>query len=127
MKPHPAFGGSLSWKTTSHTFLASYNRAASDSYGIGAVTNSGSEAGWRWRRRGSAWWLESAVNWEQLYGVGQDTSGWRTTAGIGRAMSARAALLTQYVYLNYSGPFRTTAGDLSQSAVRVSIVWALNP
>ena len=125
--PRPAFGGSLGYKTLSHTFVGSYDRTVSDSYGLGSSTSSGSSASWRWGRPQSGWWLESALSWEQLRGTAQDISGWRASAGLGRAFGNHLVMLTQYTYLDYSGAFQGVANKLSQSAVRVSIVWTPHP
>jgi hypothetical protein len=91
---------------------------------MGASRRSASSVSWRWKRPDRVWWLESAVNWEQLQGVGQEASGWRVSAGLGRSISAHIVLLTQYAYLRYSGRFQSIANELSQSAVRASLVWS---
>ena len=128
--PHPVAGGSLGFRTSSHTFLGSYDRTVSDSYGVGATTSSTSSATWRWSRRGVGWWLEGSFSWQQLQGVagqgvaGQDISSWRATASWGKQLGAHVALITQYVYLNYSGRLETTLYSQSQSAMRVSVVWS---
>ena len=126
--PHPAGGGSLGFKTFSHTLLASCDRTVSDSYGLGAATSSSANVSWRWRRPGNSWWLESSVGWQQLGGNAlNNTSGWHSSAGFGRAVSTYLVLLTQYAYLNYSGQLEKSAYSLSQSAVRVSLVWTPHP
>jgi hypothetical protein len=122
-KPQPVFGGSLGFKTFSHTLLGSYNRGVSDSYGLGASSNSTAGGTWRWQRPARDWWLESAFSWEQIQTAGQRTSGWRASAGLGRSVGARISLVTQYVYLNYSGRFQNQANSVSQSAARISMVW----
>jgi hypothetical protein len=126
-QPQPAFGGSLGYKTLSNTFLGSYDHSVSDSYGLGASTSSSSSAGWRWRRPNADWWLESGLGWEQVQGGGQDLSGWRTSAGLGRALGGNLVLLTQYAYLHYSSAFAGSPGKLSQSAIRVSLAWSPHP
>lgn len=124
-KPHPVAGGSLGFKAFSHTLLGSFDRTVNDAYGLGASTNSSATASWRWGRPGRAWWLESSVGWQRLEGNAfTNISGWRTSAGFGRAVGAHLALLTQYAYLHYE---RKPAYNLSQSAVRVSLVWTLTP
>ena len=122
-KPRPAFGASLAFKTYSHTLLGSFDRTVSDSYGVGASTSSVSTASWRWQRPARVWWLESSFSWEQLQLSGQDTTGWRSSVGVGRSVGAHLAVFTQYAYLDYSGRFQNFLNKLSQSAVRVSLVW----
>jgi opacity protein-like surface antigen len=126
-KPHPAFGGSLGFKTFSNTFLGSYDRMVSDSYGLGAATSSSSGGSWRWQRPDRAWSVYSGFTWEQLQGNGQDNSGWRATAGLGRAFGSHITMAVEYAYLQYSGRYQNQAIDESQSAVRVSVVWIPRP
>jgi hypothetical protein len=126
-RPLPAAGGSLVYKTTSHTFLGSFDHTVSDSYGLGASTSSTAGATWRWRRPGSFWSLESSFGWQQLQGnASANISGWRATEGITRALGPHLALFWQYTYLNYSGSV-TYAPKLSESAIRVSMIWTPQP
>jgi hypothetical protein len=123
-KPHPSGGGSLGFKTLSTTLLGSYDRAVSDSYGLGAASTSSATVAWRWARPDRAWSLESSLTWQELRGNAMaNTSGWQMTVGAGRKLGAHLALLTQYTYLDYSGGLPTALSSLSQSAVRVSVVW----
>ena len=107
----------------SHTFLGSLDRTVSDQYGLGASTSSSAGASWRWARPGRTWWLESSFTWQQLYGGFSDTTGWRTTTGFGERIGRHFAIVTQYAYMKYSGVLQTSDYHLSQSAVRVSVVW----
>jgi hypothetical protein len=124
-KPGPAIGGSLTYKTLSHTFLGSFDRGVSDSYGLGAATSSAANAAWHWRRAGNSWGLDSSFSWQQLQGSNAlaNTSGWSTTAGLTRAIGAHVVLLTQYVHLTYTGGLLAAAYHYSQDAIRVSISW----
>jgi hypothetical protein len=126
--PHPVAGGSLGFRTYSHTLLGSYDRTVSDSYGAGASTTSTSSASWRWSRPGNGWWMSSSFSWQQLGGLArQDMSSWRATAGWGRSLGLHAALLTEYVYLSYSGRVQNILYSRSQNALRVSLVWTPQP
>jgi hypothetical protein len=124
-KPEPVVGGSLTYKTLSHTFLGSFDRAVSDSYGLGAATTSSASAAWHWRHPGSSWGLDSSFGWQQLQGSNAltNTSGWNMTAGLTRAIGAHIVLITQYSHLTYSGGLLAAAYHYSQDAVRVSIGW----
>ena len=122
--PRPVIGGGLGYKTFSHTFLGSYEHAVSDSYGLGSSTSSSATASWHWARPGSSWSLNSSFAWQQLQGNAlANTSGWQATVGLSRALAAHMVLLTQYVYLKYSGGLQAPAYGFSQSAVRVSVAW----
>jgi hypothetical protein len=126
--PRPVAGGSLGFKTFTHTVLGSYGRTVSDSYGVGAATSSSSSVSWRWSQPGRAWWLESSLGWEQLQGGAlADNSTWRANAGLGRRMSSNVVLLVQYVYLDYLGRLEQTAYSQSQNAVRLSVMWNPRP
>jgi len=128
-EPRPVIGGSLGYKTLSHTFLGSYDRTTSDSYGLAASTNSSANATWRWRRAGRPWWLDTSLGWQQLTGNAiANISGWRMTAGLSRAVAANAVLLTEYSYLNYSGGLQAASRYHSaQSAIRVVVTWIPQP
>jgi hypothetical protein len=133
-KPYPAIGGSMGFRTISYTLLGSYDRSVSDPYGAGASTSSTATGTWRWRQPGHAWLLESSVSWQQLGNNAltntalintalTNISGWNISAGFGRAVGAHLALHTEYSYLYYG---RRAPNSLSQSAVRVSLVWTRN-
>ena len=64
------------------------------------------------------------MSWQQLQGNGLgNTAGWRVTAGLRRSFGPHLAMLWQYTYLNYSGGLQTSVYRLSQSAVRISMVF----
>ncbi|MGO9270768.1 MAG: hypothetical protein ACLQOO_11040 [Terriglobia bacterium] len=128
-KPGPLIGGSLGYKTFRHTFLGSYDRTVVDSYGLGASTTSSATGTWRWGHPGAnSWWLDSSFTWQQLQGGAlANTSGWRATVGLSRAVGPHVVLLTQYVHMDYSGGLLAAASHLSQDAVRVSIAWTPRP
>jgi hypothetical protein len=126
-RPQPVVGSQLGYKTFSHTFLFSGDRTVSDSFGVGASTTLSAGVGWRWKRPGRQVWLEASFSGQQLQGdLYQNTTGWRTVIGGGRALGTHSAILAQYAFLTYySGA--GTAADLSQSAVRISLVWSPQP
>jgi hypothetical protein len=127
-KPQPIIGGGLGYKTLSHTFSGSYDRTAVDAYGLGVTTTSSATASWRWGPKGSSWWLDSSFGWQLLKGGAlANTSGWRTTVGLNRALGRHFVLLTQYAHFTYSGGLLATANSLSQDGVRVSTVWTPHP
>jgi hypothetical protein len=123
--PRPMAGASLAFKTFSHTVLGSFDRAVNDSYGLGAATSNTGQFTWRWGRPGSGWWFESSIAAQQLQGGASlaDTSGWQGSTGLGRAVGKHLVLHTQYAYMHYSGGLQRSANHLSQSAIRVSMVW----
>jgi hypothetical protein len=128
-KPEPAVGGSIAYKTFSHTFLGSYDRTVSDSYGLGASTSSTANATWRWLHPGSSWGLSSSFGWQQLQGgILNNTSGWRVSVGLNRAVGSHIILVTEYAHQNVSGQSAQVAAyNASQDAVRFSISWSPRP
>ncbi|HLJ77161.1 MAG TPA: hypothetical protein VKT75_07095 [Acidobacteriaceae bacterium] len=132
-EPRPIFGGSLAYKTLSHTFIGSYDRSTVDSYGLGASTTSSSNAAWRWQRPGRSWWITAGFGWQQLTGGAvENITGWQSSAGVNRAIGSHVVLQTQYAYLNYSGnpqgaPISGSplgsAYSSSQHAVRLALTW----
>ena len=126
--PRPVGGGSLAYKTFAHTFLGSFDRTVSDSYGLGASTSTSADATWHWRRPGSSWWLDSSLGAQWFQGNGlANTSGWHTTVGFNRAIGTHIVFLTQYAHLSYSGGLQASPYHQSQEAVRVSVVWTPQP
>lgn len=124
-RPGPVAGGGLVYKTFAYSFLASFDRTVSDSFGAGAATNTSIDGSWRWKRPGNDWSIETTGGWQQLSGnIFNNTSAWRGSVGVGRMFGAQLSLLTQYSYLRYSGTVVQTVYDRSQSAVRVSLVWS---
>jgi hypothetical protein len=127
-KALPAVGGSLAFKTASHTLLGSIDRTVSDTYGFGASSSSTATVAWRWRRYGSLWSMQSSLSWQQLQGNAVvNTSGWRATAGLNRELGPHLSVLWQYTYLKYSGGLQTSVYSFSESAVRISLIWTLQP
>jgi hypothetical protein len=123
-EPQPVVGASLGYKTSSHTFLGTYDRTTAGSYGLGASTSSAATGTWHWRRPASSWWLETSGSWQQFTGNAlANTSGWRATAGLNRAVGRHAFLSTQYSYQNYSGGLEGAIYHTAQSAVRVAVTW----
>lgn len=124
VKPYPSGGGALTYKTTSNTFLVSYDRTVASSYGLGATTSSSANATWRFRMPGRSWWIDTSFGWQQLgESTILNTTGWRSTTGFNQAVGTHMAFRLEYAYLNYSGGLQGSPYNLSQSAVRFSVTW----
>jgi hypothetical protein len=123
--PHPVITGRLGYKTFSHTLLGSYGRTVSDSYGLGATTNSSATASWQWKRPGRNWGLAASFEWQRLAGtlIG-DGTGWHSTAGVSRSLG-HVVLLMEYAYLSSSG--LQQQAPFQSHSVRVSTSWRPNP
>jgi hypothetical protein len=128
--PQPTGGGSLGFRTFSHTFLGSYDHSASDSYGYGANSTESISGSWNWRRPGRSWWVECGLSEQRMEGNSAaygNISSWRVTGGWGKLIGTQKALLAQYVYMRYSGVLQNTPFNASQSAVRFTISWSPRP
>jgi hypothetical protein len=128
--PQPSGGGTLGFRTFSHTFLGSYDHTAGDAYGYGAVSTDSVNASWNWKRPGRSWWVECGLSQQRMQGNGSgygNMSNWRVSGGWGRRMSAQTALLAQYVYMRYAGVLQNSPYAFDQSAVRVSVIWSPHP
>jgi hypothetical protein len=124
VKPYPSAGGSLTYKTSSHTFLVSYDRTITSSYGLGANTSASVNATWRWRLPGRSWWIDSTIGWQGLQGGAlANTSGWHSTTGFNQAVGTHTSFRMEYAYMSYSGGLQGSTYNFSQSAVRFSLSW----
>jgi hypothetical protein len=126
--PHAVLGGRLAYKTTEHTFLASYKQPANGSYAFGASTTLSADGAWKWARPGSPWWTETSFDWQLIYGYNgaANTSGWRITAGLNRRLAPHIVFLTQYAFVSYAG-IQTADRRFSQNAVRIEVTWMPHP
>jgi hypothetical protein len=114
-------GGSLAFKSFSHTLEGSVSRQMGDSYGLGALNSLVAKGTWIWRRPGNAWWLESIFSWQKL-SEGVSVADWSATAAVNRVLSPHFTAQTAYVYLRFSES--GLPGVLpAQSSLRASIVW----
>jgi hypothetical protein len=124
----PVGGGSLGFKSTSSTLLGSFDYSIADTYGAGASSTSTVNATWQWRRPGSFWSVQTTLSWQKLAGsTAYNSSGWKAAVGLNRVLGPHFSTLWQYTYLEYSSVLTGFAYNLSESAVRVSLVWTPQP
>ena len=125
--PQYVAGGTIGFKSHSHTMTASYNRSITDVYGLGASSMQTGSGSWQWARPGRSWWLFAQGDRQLLVGSAFSSGGlntWRVSGGWGRRISRSLVLQTQYAYMQYSGTFAGTSYDRSGSAIQVSLSWA---
>jgi hypothetical protein len=129
-------GGSVGYKTFAHTFLGSYDRTISDSYGFGAGSTQNAMGAWSWRRPNRSWWIHASGGWQKLQGGAfHDITDFYGTAGFGKLVGRHEALQFEYVHGNYSAWAGGIGGSLgsgivpqlTQNAVLVSLVFAPHP
>jgi hypothetical protein len=121
-------GASLGFKAQNHTFLASYNRTAADSFGFAVGTITSASGAWTWRRTGSKWGLTADFAQQQTKNTGfADLSGWQATGSITSSLNAHTTLTAQYVYLHDVGTYVGVYNNFSMQSVRLSLGWAPQP
>jgi hypothetical protein len=125
----PVGGGSVGFKSGSSTLLGSFDYSVADTYGAGASSTSTVNVAWLWKRPGSFWSVQTNLSWQRLAGStsSYNTSGWKAAAGLNRVLGPHFSMLWQYTYLEYSGGLTGSAYSLSESAVRISMVWTPQP
>jgi hypothetical protein len=124
-------GGQIGYRAFANTFLANVERAAGDSYGLGASASVSANLAWMWRRPGSSWWLSIDAGQQRLSGqfpnlASRSINSWRGTAGIGRRLGGHLAILTQYAYLSDSGVGAGLARVPPQHVGRITFIWLAN-
>jgi hypothetical protein len=126
--PSPIGGATLAFKSTSNTVVGSFDYSVADTYGVGASSNSNFNVAWQWRHPGSFWSVQTNVSWQKLEGSAlSNTSGWKASTGVNRVLGPHLSTLWQYTYLEYSGGLQSTGHSLSESAVRISMIWTPQP
>ncbi len=136
-RPHYLGGGTLGFRASSQTFMASHNRTIGDQYGLGAGSTETTSGAWAWRRPGRNWSVSLHMGRQRFPGASIDAHGWNAGASFTRTLSPNAALSTQYVYSFNSGSVPGLAsGSVSDfggghrvrlSAVRVNLIWRPAP
>jgi len=118
-------GGSLGYRTHTHTVTATYDRSAMDTYGFAVGTVTTISSAWNWHLPGSRWHTFASFGEQQTRNTGfTSLSGWQTSAGIATFLAPHATLSAQYVYLNSTGSYLGTFENLSIHSVRISLGWA---
>lgn len=117
-------GGALGFQTYAHTFLASYDRAASDTYGFAVGSNTTMMGSWNYHRRDATWNVFASFGQQQMRNNGfASISGWESSAGWSKRLSEHTSLSAQYVYLSSNGNYQGVTNNLSVQTVRLSLGW----
>jgi len=118
------FGGTLGFKTSSHTFVGSYDRTLGDPYGLGSGTTGTASGAWNWVRPGSGWAASAAASYQQLNNpTFVNTGSWRLQGSVSRSLTRSIQLSWQYIYFQI--PLGLTVGgqDQTEHGVLVSLSW----
>ncbi len=117
-------GGSLGFKTHTHTLVASYERTATDTFGYAVGTITMMSGAWNWRRTGSRWGLSTSFGEQQTRNAGfESISGWQASGGITTSLNPQSTLSAQYVYLHDVGDYAGVFNNFSVQSVRLSLGW----
>src|ERR1019366_9490916 len=117
-------GSSIGFRTYTQTFVASYDRTSSDSYGFAVGTNTTATGSWNWRRPGSRWTISASGGQQQMRGTGfASMSGWEASGGISGRLNAHSTLSAQYVYFNSQGNYVGNLNSMIAHSVRLSLGW----
>jgi hypothetical protein len=122
--PQYLAGGSLAYKLSTHTFIASVDRNFADNYGLGGQSSLSTNGAWNWAPHGRNWMLFSSVGQSRILGstLG-DLNSWRVSTGLSRKINGRTFVYTEYAYLSSSSPLGLIP-NFSQHAARVAVVWS---
>jgi len=118
-------GGSLGFKTLSQSFVASYDRSASDTFGFAVGTNTNMMGSWSRRRPGSSWSIFASFGEQQTRNTGfVSLSGWQANGGLSKNLGSSTSITTQFVYLSSAGMYVGNFNDISVHSIRVSLNWS---
>jgi hypothetical protein len=117
-------GGSIGFRTYTQTFMASYDRSSSDTYGFAVGTNTTATGSWNWRRPGSRWTIFAGGGQNQIRNAGfASISGWEASGGISGTLNPHTSISAQYVYFNAQGNYAGNLDNMIAHSVRLSLSW----
>jgi hypothetical protein len=118
-------GASIGIKTYTDSFVASYDRLASDAYGSVVGTYTTLSGTWNRRRPGSRFSTFASFGEQQMSNTGFESfSGWQASGGLSERLTDTTALSAQYVYFKTAGNYLGTPSSLSVQSVRLSMSWS---
>jgi hypothetical protein len=120
-------GGSIGIKTYTNSFVTSYERSASDSYGLVGTYTTLSGA-WNRHHPGSRLSLFAGVGQQQVRNTGfEGFSGWQASGGWSETLKPTTTLQAQYVYFTSGSSYLGSANSFSVHSVRLSMNWSPEP
>lgn len=123
---HYLAGGTLTYKTYSHTFMGSFDHTLTDSYGLGGTAANVGSAAWNWHIPGHTWSVSSMGRYEFIQDAGiHNINGWLANAGLSRRLSTYTLMRGGYFYGKTSGIF---FGELTHRPIQgVELVFTWSP
>ena len=121
---HYLAGATLTFKTSSNTFMGSIDRTITDSYGLGALSATVASGAWNWHMPGHSWWVYSTGRYEMLGNLGNhNLNAWLASVGISRKLVPHTIGRIGYVYGRDSGFYSGAITNLALEGVQVVISW----
>lgn len=118
------YGGSIGYKTMSHTFLVSYDRSLGDAYALGSDSTSTATGAWNWHHPGSEWSISVSGGFQQLHNqIFSNTKSWRATAGVARSLGPNISMTAQYVYFQLPASIQRGGLDVPERGVSIALTW----
>jgi hypothetical protein len=116
-------GGSLGYKTYSHTFLAATSRNFGDSFGIGAGSTLNVSGTWNWSNPRRTWslWGAASQQWF-LNRTPGNLKSIQGSIGLNKRLSSQLSCSFDYSYTKASG-ITQLLQNLEQHGARASLVW----
>jgi len=124
--PHYLAGATLTYKALSHTFMGSFDRTVTDTYGLTASSANVSSGAWYWHLPGRSWSFSALGRYEMLENaLGHNLNGWLANAGITRRLDRYISMRAGYVYGSNSGVYGGVPAK--QNFQGVQLVFSWNP
>jgi hypothetical protein len=123
--PHYLAGATLTYKTLSHTFMGSFDRTITDSYGLGAYSASVASGAWSWRIPGRGWSVYSAGRYEMLENLANhNLNAWLASVGISRRFDRHTIGRIGYIYGRNAGFYGGGAMNRHFEGVQLVVSWS---
>ena len=123
--PHYLAGATLTYKTLSHTFMGSFDRTISDSYGLGAHAANVASGAWSWRMPGRSWSVYSTGRYEMLDNLGNhNLNAWLASIGISRRFDRHTTGRIGYIYGKNTGFYNGSLTSRHLEGVQLVVSWS---
>ncbi len=123
--PHYLAGGTITYKTLSHTFIGAYDRTITDLYGLGAQSTGIGSGAWNWRMPGRTWSVSAIGRYETLENIGtHNFNAWLVNAGIGRQFGAHTTVQLAYVYGRIAAVYSGLPVKRALEGVQLIVSWS---
>lgn len=121
----PTYGGTIGFKTFSHTFLATVQRSFVDSYGLGATSAITASGAWNWARPDRPWKIGASFSQSRMEGgLLSQIDSWQVGATFTRTLGLGTTAFAAYSYARYTGGASASSPlVLTPNTARVGLTW----